>query len=442
MAPMRDLAMCPESPDTLITVGYDCLINIFDTRDKSARSKNKTTHPLNCCTLSDCGKFLCVGTLKGELISYDVRNLSTEYGMANVHDDSICRLQFITGLESKNVRASLHMEARSRQSVSSVDVAVSNNEYSSVMSSRRPTKRDSFDDIFDIYGANACVGRSSSINKKSTESSDDSFLDWDNFNRNINDMPQLRLSTAPRRGRSSCVPDQAVIVEDERESGELSNYLNDNQSRLNNFHPDGNENELDTKPSLNDSRNITLRRPKITSTQSEQFTNALESKTNGEYKQSQSMVLANSNDGIFVTAKSDDDKENLSINRRFQTHSTRKSTLPTVREGVPTSINSSEFNLLIEKMNELDVNIKQMQTNVNDEMKNLKWNLSRVHWDVISKLYTSTFNLLKEPTKSIEEIRQSVELMINDNTLVQEIYRLREESANLRQQLDSMKNSK
>lgn len=93
-AQCRDLCMSPANPDTLISVGYDCVINIFDTRRKVKPVQLIYCHPLSTVAASECGTFFCVGNLKGELTTYDMRNTKIFLASKKIHDGGVTRVAF------------------------------------------------------------------------------------------------------------------------------------------------------------------------------------------------------------------------------------------------------------------------------------------------------------------------------------------------------------
>lgn len=95
-AQCRDLCMSPGIPDTLISVGFDCVINIFDTRRKVKPLQLIYSHPLSTVAASECGKYFCVGNLKGELTTYDMRNTKMFLASKKVHDCGVTRVSFTT----------------------------------------------------------------------------------------------------------------------------------------------------------------------------------------------------------------------------------------------------------------------------------------------------------------------------------------------------------
>lgn len=107
-APCKDLCQSIALPDCLISVGYDCFINVFDTRKKTQPIQLKYAHPLSSVALSECGNYFCVGNLKGEVISYDLRNPKSYLNSQKIHSSAINRISFVpTSSSSIEPRTSL-----------------------------------------------------------------------------------------------------------------------------------------------------------------------------------------------------------------------------------------------------------------------------------------------------------------------------------------------
>ncbi|ALC39988.1 Grip71 [Drosophila busckii] len=98
-SPCRDVGMCSSQPSLLVSVGYDCKINIFDIRRNKAQSSTgrlSYSHPLSTVALSECGTYFCAGNLKGELISYDMRSTKAPLALRSVHDGcAVMRVAFV-----------------------------------------------------------------------------------------------------------------------------------------------------------------------------------------------------------------------------------------------------------------------------------------------------------------------------------------------------------
>jgi protein NEDD1 len=66
----------PSSSSQLISVGYDKKINLYDARSKEISHSLKADSPLSCCEyFADGSDRVVVGTTRGELLIYDVRNM-------------------------------------------------------------------------------------------------------------------------------------------------------------------------------------------------------------------------------------------------------------------------------------------------------------------------------------------------------------------------------
>ncbi|KAL7741607.1 hypothetical protein ACLKA6_019377 [Drosophila palustris] len=98
-APCRDVSMCSNQPSLLVSVGYDCKINIFDIRRNKAQSSSGRltySHPLSTVALSECGTYFCAGNLKGELLTYDMRSTKAPLAVRSVHEGSaVTRVAFV-----------------------------------------------------------------------------------------------------------------------------------------------------------------------------------------------------------------------------------------------------------------------------------------------------------------------------------------------------------
>lgn len=93
--PCPDLCWSPSMTDILITVGYDCGLNIFDTRRKAMVSQIKHAHPYSTVAVSACGQYCCAGNLKGDIIAYDLRSMKTALQTKRVHDGNVVRVAFV-----------------------------------------------------------------------------------------------------------------------------------------------------------------------------------------------------------------------------------------------------------------------------------------------------------------------------------------------------------
>lgn len=94
-APCRDLAMPEDNPNRLLSCGCDSVIKIFDTRKKSTGLQIQSNCGLSTIAVTNCGGIFAVGNLKGDLLTYDMRNLGQPLAKMKVDDELITRVAFI-----------------------------------------------------------------------------------------------------------------------------------------------------------------------------------------------------------------------------------------------------------------------------------------------------------------------------------------------------------
>lgn len=174
-APCKDLCYSVALPDCLISVGYDCFINIFDTRKKTQPMALKYAHPLSSVALSDCGNYFCVGNLKGEVISYDLRNPKSYLNSEKIHPSAINRISFVPYTNSASEqRISLPKSEEKTQPSESEDFK-SRDVRESFANIENFHRRDSF---FDFLDNNQKDNDLPAANSKFRES-----FDWDSVGR-------------------------------------------------------------------------------------------------------------------------------------------------------------------------------------------------------------------------------------------------------------------
>lgn len=106
-APCRDVAMPAEIPDRLLTCGCDSVIKIFDTRKKATGLKIQSYCGFSTISVTDCGGFFAVGNLKGDVLTYDMRNLGQPLAKMKVDNDLVTRVSFLPSWDD-NVTAMSH----------------------------------------------------------------------------------------------------------------------------------------------------------------------------------------------------------------------------------------------------------------------------------------------------------------------------------------------
>lgn len=160
-APCSDISWTNGSRDTLVTVGYDCMMNVYDMRTRSATSCIKNPHPFSTVATSSCGTYCVAGNLKGDIFSYDFRNFKSALTSNRAHDGIVVRVGFIPTTDGKN---------KSETSVAASEMSTEITTGTGLASPNKDAhrRRDSFDEFL-----NMCPMRRATMNRR------DSFLDMD-----------------------------------------------------------------------------------------------------------------------------------------------------------------------------------------------------------------------------------------------------------------------
>lgn len=94
--------MCGNTPDIIVSCSFDRMIKVFDLRKRSAVRESQQSHPLSTIALSPCGTYCVAGNLRGDVISFDFRNLKQELDMKRAHDSMVIRVAFIPSITDEN----------------------------------------------------------------------------------------------------------------------------------------------------------------------------------------------------------------------------------------------------------------------------------------------------------------------------------------------------
>lgn len=162
--PVRDISMFDSSNDLFVSCGFDCNINIFDLRIRSVVQQHKQPHPMSTVCVSSCGTYCVAGNLKGDVVSYDFRNMKEPLFTKRLHDSAVVRVAFVpsvattlnatlnqtvnnTGMETSGLSASSTPQASGggESFAKFVDVCHYNN--LAAADSATPKRRDSWSDL-------------------------------------------------------------------------------------------------------------------------------------------------------------------------------------------------------------------------------------------------------------------------------------------------------
>lgn len=132
--------MYSSSEHLFVSCGYDCNINVYDTRRNSMIQQHTQPHPMSTVCVSSCGTFCVAGNLKGDVISFDFRNMKQPLNSKRAHDGAVVRVAFIptvVGSESNTMLA---------QSINATDIDSSGVKHSTPIGN----SADSFVQFVDI----------------------------------------------------------------------------------------------------------------------------------------------------------------------------------------------------------------------------------------------------------------------------------------------------
>lgn len=233
-APCKDLCHSVSLPDCLISVGYDCFINVFDTRKKTQPMALKYAHPLASVALSECGRYFCVGNLKGDVISYDLRNTKSYLNSQKIHASAINRISFVPSTTGSNETRTSLPKLEEKPQLSENEDFKARDVRESFANIENFHRRDSFFDFLDNNQKENDLPASSSKFRES--------FDWDALGRpedgrgSGTEKVSNRLSDryiTDRLGRVSCREGKENIPEETAQR--RMSKVQDGPSRLKNI---------------------------------------------------------------------------------------------------------------------------------------------------------------------------------------------------------------
>ncbi|XP_055837709.1 uncharacterized protein LOC129906098 [Episyrphus balteatus] len=405
-APCRDLCMSPALPDVLLSVGYDCIINVFDTRKKSKPQQIQYCHPLSTVALSECGNYFCVGNLKGELISYDMRNTKNYLAAKIVHDCPVTRIAFVpnevesgTSFTTTGNQTNLdptHYDAR--KSLANAELMAKG-------------RRDSFCDFLDFQAYRG----NEKVSSRLTTRQRDSF-DWDALNKKTL-HEDFRMSIVPSINQPNCTnssesPNPGSSFEQSPTSGKENLP---SPSRCESLQIPSLLHRREDLSALRDRSNTDQKLNKI---QEENEFDIISG--NGSAEKDGEVMNISQKDidgGCFLKLK-DDQK---STPNNFKTASS---------EGFNKLINSKPPQNLdvLQEIQNIRIEMEERFTQLESE---LKFNAETNKWHI----FTQNCNLWNKQMNCSEEIKTSLGILLQTDPFVNEYLRMKEENQMLKNKL-------
>lgn len=418
-AQCRDLCMSPANPDTLISVGYDCVINIFDTRRKIKPMQLIYCHPLSTVAASRCGTYFCVGNLKGELTTYDIRNTKLFLTSKKIHECAVTRVAFapLAGDNCSSFSSSglcgENSLLNAQHAASGTDLRKSDASNLVSTSENNRHHRDSFCDFLDFQANRGQEKISPRFAPRR-----DSF-DWDvlsrkpssdeqrmsfaglgmgssNMSATHNDSFDIKsnsveiLKGAPLRDRSN-TPQHTPLA------GKLTQIME--------------EDKITQESTQNSDQNVSSESDKENPQIDLDFVQS-RLKSLGDGFNSTPHLERTSMDSILAASKT--------TNRPPATSTATKPIMPQVTATHSTDINQS----LTDFRAEMSERINQLEFELKFQMEANKW-----------QMFTHNFGLWNQQSEQTEEIRDCLGVLLQTDPFVNEFLRLKEENELLKQQL-------
>lgn len=410
-AQCRDLCMSPANPDTLISVGYDCAINIFDTRRKVKPVQISYCHPLSTVAASECGNYMCVGNLKGELTTYDLRNPKVMLASKKIHDGGVTRVAFVP-LPGDSSGQSFSSTGVGETSGIISSGGSSNKSLAAVAENAR-SHRDSFCDFLDFHANRGQEKMSPRFVPRR-----DSF-DWEALSRKPHTSDESRLSLL---GKENCGGNNNSAIQSDSFDGRVntSDFLKA---------PLRNRSKSPLSPLTEASRLSQIKEEEKGAQESGHDSSAESDKENPQIDLQfptsrlkpipvnfNSTPNRTSMDGILTASNRPLLTSTVGPSQRKQT------AVPSANineRGVQQAIN--------ELRAEMSERFDQLQFEMQLQIETNKW-----------QMFTQNFNLWNQRSEQIEEIRDCLGVLLQTDPFVNEFMRLKEENELLKRQLQNV----
>lgn len=101
-SPVPEVCWSPNDENMLLSAGYDCMLNVFDIRQRQVAIQIKHDTPFSCAAVASGaaggvsgGPFVAAGTLKGDLCAYDLRSARDQLAFRkSAHESQVSRVAF------------------------------------------------------------------------------------------------------------------------------------------------------------------------------------------------------------------------------------------------------------------------------------------------------------------------------------------------------------
>lgn len=418
-SPARDITMSEALPELFVSCGYDCNLNVYDLRQRSMVQQSQQPHPISTVCLSECGIYCVAGNLKGDVVSFDFRNLSTTLDVKRVHDGGVVRVAFVPKADESPHSVLDHLgETVSTANMTPGHISVAATSKDSV---------DSFNKFVDLCRANNDDGSHKS------PSGLDSWLDL-GAAQNHHDFSIDSVAHSPSRLSLGRV-------------GELSELRLRRQSRVSL----NNSVISDIAPACNVRRTTVL--PDISSIGEEEQEPQIEQQTSKRSKFSDSIKHSLDKEGSGEPGNKENRQNNQQDIETFakfikDSHISTPNFLQTKSRSEQMGSDLNNAANIKEILSDIvDQKLDSIQTNLIAQMSALQTSvLQRIDQSENEiKFYQDSyyhsghgdnFRLYKMMEREIEMLKEGMAVMLRDDAVANEFYRLKAENEELKRRLE------
>lgn len=429
-SPTRDIAMSVASPDVFMSCGFDCNINVYDFRKRSMVQQYTQPHPLSTVALSSCGTYCVAGNLKGDIISFDFRNMKETLDTKRAHDASVIRVAFVPTVSDTNGTLD-----RFGETINATNL---------VTPLPRPAVRqkettESFTNFIDMCLNKDQARRSSSVKR-------DSFFDLAPV-QNFHDFSMDSMATSP--SRSSLGADHSELRLKRLSRASLNN------SMLSDIHPISHRREtLITTIDEEQSRAI----PSIIPSGSKRCRSTLTELCPTAQDLAEIEEEDRNEKADFISIPIPDtftrNKENRQCNQQDidsfskfikDSQVSTPNNLLAKNKGDDEAFNLNGLRKMLSEI--VEQKMEALKTNLTAQLCNIEQNVEQRISEAASEIkyyqdhyfhagFKGNFNLHTLMEKEIDMLKEGMAVMLRDDAIAQDYYRLKEENEELKRRLE------
>lgn len=438
--PCRDLSMISASPDTIVSCGYDCNLNVYDLRKRSMVQQSQQAHPLSTVCLSPCGTFCVAGNLKGDVISFDFRNLKEALNTKRCHDGGggVIRVAFIPSSCESNTMLDKFGDTMNATNLATplLPPAIKVREETS----------DSFIKFIDLCHSNNDVVRKASCDKR------DSFFDLASPKRN-HDFSTDSVLMSPSRLSIGSTADYSEL-----RLKRLSR-ISMNNSVLSDIVPNNRRDSVlpditcitEEEPVVDDST-TSLKRSKLRdSTGSRKLSlgsDLVEIHEETPAEKSDSKTSSQPDDSV-ASNKENRQNNHQDIEKFAKFIKDSHISTPNHVPIKPPMVNVQSTENVRRMISEIvDTKLNNFQNTMNAQLTTLSETISKRVNEAENEIkyyqdhyyhsgFGDSFRLFKLMEKEIDILKEGIALVIRDDSVAQEYYRLKAENEELKRRLEN-----